>query len=71
MTGAAGMLGHDVMRAGKHSGHELVLVLLDRLLARMHHAQHARSGMAVELDLEPLEARVFAHLRFVQYLQGH
>ena len=31
MTGAAGMLGHDVMRAGERSGHELVLVDLPEI----------------------------------------
>ncbi len=47
VTGALGMLGHDVMRAGERAGHELVLVDLpelditdtaatDRLLERLH-----------------------------------
>ena len=31
MTGAAGMLGHDVLRAGERAGHELVLVDLPKL----------------------------------------
>jgi len=31
VTGAAGMLGHDVMRAGERSGHELVLVDLPEI----------------------------------------
>lgn len=31
MTGAAGMLGHDVARAGERSGHELVLVDLPEI----------------------------------------
>lgn len=31
MTGAAGMLGHDVARAGERSGHELVLVDLPQI----------------------------------------
>ncbi len=47
VTGAEGMLGHDVMRAGERAGHELVLVdlpelditdsaAIDRLLERLH-----------------------------------
>src|SRR4029077_18761995 len=31
VTGAAGMLGHDVMRAGERSGHELVLLDLPEI----------------------------------------
>jgi hypothetical protein len=45
----------------------VVFVLVYLLLAGMHDAQHPRTGMAMQLDLETFEARVFAHLRFVQY----
>jgi dTDP-4-dehydrorhamnose reductase len=71
VTGAAGMLGHDVMRAGERAGHELVLVdlpelditdpaaiagLLDRLLSEPGSLQ-AVVNCAAWTDVDGAESR--------------
>jgi dTDP-4-dehydrorhamnose reductase len=71
VTGAAGMLGHDVARAGEGSGHELVLVDLpeiditdppavEALLDRLHGepgSLHAIVNCAAWTDVDGAEAK--------------